>query len=109
MTDIAIAISVSKKHMMIYFVFSNYHQCCSSKLSKSLPKVDCYEPNIFFFFFIDRTAEDLDRKKGEREGERHAAKGLRPGVELGSAAARTKSLYMEACTTEPHEQNILKL
>ena len=82
MTDIAIAISVSKKHMMIYFVFSNYHQCCSSKLSKSLPKVDCYEPNIFFFFFIDRTAEDLDRKKGEREGERHAAKGLRPGVEL---------------------------
>lgn len=65
---------------------------------------------LFFIFkyFFDNTAEEGERKQGEREGERHAAKGLRPGVELRSAAARTKTLYMEACTTANHEHNILK-
>ena len=34
----------------------------------------------YFFWFIDSTAEDGDRKQGEREGEWYAAKGPRPGV-----------------------------
>ena len=46
------------------------------------------------FVFIDRTAEDLDRKQDEREGEWHASKCPRPGVKPGSAAARTKPLFM---------------
>ena len=51
---------------------------------------------IFFFFFkyflafygfINSTAEEGDRKQGEREGgPRPGAKGPRPGVEPGSAA-----------------------
>ena len=46
---------------------------------------------IFFFFFYflafyDSTAEEGDRKQVEREGEWHAAKGPRPGVEPMSAA-----------------------
>ena len=48
----------------------------------------------FFFGFTDRTAEDLDRTQDGREGELHTAKGTRPRVKLGSAAARTKPLYM---------------
>ena len=36
--------------------------------------------------FIDSTAEEGDRKQGEREGEWHAEKEPRPGVKPGSAA-----------------------
>ena len=42
---------------------------------------------------IDSTAQD-NRKEVEREGEWHAAKGPRLGVELGAIAARTKPLFM---------------
>ena len=43
---------------------------------------------LAFYGFIDSAAEQGDRKQGqrEREGEWHAAKRLRPGVESGSAA-----------------------
>ena len=44
--------------------------------------------------FIDSTAEEGDRKQGEREGEWHAAKGPGSGFEHGSTAAGTKPLYM---------------
>ena len=59
---------------------------------------DVQVAHLFFLFwpfgFIDRKAEELDRKQGEREGEWHTAKGPRPGVKPRSAAARTKPLYM---------------
>ena len=39
-----------------------------------------------FYGFIDSTAEEGDRKQGEKEGDGHVAKGPRLGVEPGSAA-----------------------
>ena len=41
---------------------------------------------LAFYGFIDSTAEEGERKQGEREEEWHAAKGPRPGVEPESAA-----------------------
>ena len=52
----------------------------------SLPHLHNYLFKVFFGLF-DNTAEEGDRKQGAREGEWHAAKGTRRGVEPGSAAA----------------------
>ena len=49
--------------------------------------------------FIDSAAEEGDR----REREWHAAQGPGPGVEPGSAAARTQPLYTDAAL--PSELN----
>ena len=42
---------------------------------------------LAFMAFIDSTAEEDDRKRVKKEGQWHAAKGPRPGVEPWSAAA----------------------
>ena len=50
---------------------------------------------LTFHGFIDGIAEGATgNRMREREGERHAAKGTRLGVEPGSPAAMTQPLYM---------------
>ena len=89
-------------HPLILFHLSGYprgqHRChfwlptTSSEIFHSVERLV-----LFFFFlkyflglFIDRTAEDLDRKQDEREGEGHTVKGPRPGASNGNC---TRSLY----------------
>ena len=57
----------------------------------------CWVISCFFglYGFIDSTAEEGDRKQGERErGSDTQQMVPRPGVEPWSAAVRTKPLYM---------------
>ena len=73
----------------------------------------CLLPPAFFLFicffwpfngFIDRTAEDYDRKQDEREGEWNAAKGTKAGT-------RTQGHHSEdifLCKRDSHSTNLAK-
>ena len=58
---------------------------------------------VWSFGFIDRIAEDSDRKQDE--GEWHTAKGPGLGVEPRTAAVRTKPVYMGRCSTNWAKQH----
>ena len=62
----------------------------------------CYVFDFFFSFlflafygFVDSTAEEGDRKQGERGGGGHAAKGPRQGVHSRASAYGTPALPTE--------------